>query len=51
MKNLLKLIVKLFNKVGKIQPLEILRKIDLLEEWKIDLSIEPTLIRRNTTNL
>ena len=40
---------KLFNKVGKIQSLKILREIDLPEECEIDLSSQPTLIRENTT--
>lgn len=30
---------KLFNKVRKIQSLEILGEIDLLEEWEVDLII------------
>ena len=40
---------KLFNKVGKIQSPEILRELDLPEEWEMDLSSQPTFIRGNTT--
>ena len=40
---------KLFNKVGKIQPPERLREINLSEEWEMDLSSQPTLIEGNTT--
>ena len=42
---------KLFNKFGKIQPPEILREIDLPEEWEMGLSSQPTLIKGNTTKV
>lgn len=32
---------KLYNKVGKIQSLEILREIDLPKKWEMDLSSQP----------